>query len=251
MRVLQRDADLAVHLEAADAGAVACARVDDDERTLVRIGRGVTCRHPELHERVIRGPLELASIEDHVVFEDEHRRLPGLLVLDILVAAVPQHIGREDRALPCIDPVFHRGLRVGLPRRRNGAGTFACLIRCGSMGICGRGRAAGSACGRSRGTHERTKGIEPLIQCGLGVPRPRERAAAGRHGGQRATRQRRAGARIGCFARSLPEVGPLLQRGSKGRRVGERGVGGGLCAFRRLCFLTWMRVSSETRSRKE
>src|SRR4029079_15329267 len=39
MAELVRDADLAVHLEAADPGAVAGARVDDHERTHLRIGR--------------------------------------------------------------------------------------------------------------------------------------------------------------------------------------------------------------------
>ena len=145
MCVLQRDADLAVHLEAADAGAVACARVDDDERTLVRIGRGVTCRHPELHERVIRGPLELASIEDHVVFEDEHRRLPGLLVLDVIVAAVAQHIGREDRALPCIDPVFHRGHPCRTATTTQWSGNLRLASAdAAARRICSRRRPAGS-----------------------------------------------------------------------------------------------------------
>ena len=38
VRGLERDADLAVHLEAANAGAVAGARIDDHEGPLRRIG---------------------------------------------------------------------------------------------------------------------------------------------------------------------------------------------------------------------
>ena len=36
----QRDADLAVRLEAADPWPMACARIDDDEGTLLRMDRG-------------------------------------------------------------------------------------------------------------------------------------------------------------------------------------------------------------------
>ena len=73
--VLERDADLAVHLEAADAGAVAGARVDDDERPLLRVGQRAGRRRLDPRQRVVRGALELAAVDDDLVVEDEQRRL--------------------------------------------------------------------------------------------------------------------------------------------------------------------------------
>src|SRR5207302_1931057 len=75
VRALERDADLAVHLEAADAGAVAGAWIDDDEGPLRRIGARRPGRRLDERERVVGGALELATVHNDLVIEGKHRRL--------------------------------------------------------------------------------------------------------------------------------------------------------------------------------
>ena len=75
MRGLERNADLAVHLEAANAGAVAGARIDDNEGPLGRIGGRRPGRRLDARERVVGGALEVAAVHDDLVVEGEHRRL--------------------------------------------------------------------------------------------------------------------------------------------------------------------------------
>src|SRR6266850_165416 len=121
MRGLERDADLAVHLEAADAGAVAGARIDDDEGPLRRIGGRRPGRRLDARERIVGGALQVTAVHDDLVVEGEHRRLAGLLVLDVLVAALAQDVPGEDRALPRVDPVVDRrihGLMLDQTRLR-------------------------------------------------------------------------------------------------------------------------------------
>ena len=62
MAGLHRHADLAVGLEAADAGAVAGARVDDDEGPLQRVDVDAFGRN-DSYERVIDRALEPAAVE--------------------------------------------------------------------------------------------------------------------------------------------------------------------------------------------
>ena len=101
----QRDADLAVLLHAADAGAVAGARVDHDERSLCRVDRGAGRRN-DAHQHVVDGPRQGPSVADELEREAEHvGRVLGAL-FQIGVAALAQHIEEQDRALPGIDPVF-------------------------------------------------------------------------------------------------------------------------------------------------
>ena len=76
----ERDADLTVDLGAADAGAVAGAGVDHDERTLVRVGGAVGGR-PDAHEGVVCRVLEGPSVHNHIVIEDEDGRLPFFFML--------------------------------------------------------------------------------------------------------------------------------------------------------------------------
>jgi len=110
---LERDADLAVHLEAADAGAVAGARIDDHERAHRRVGRGVACGRLDAHQRVIRRLLQAAAVDHHFVVEHEHRRAAGLSVLQVLVAAFAQHVEGQDGALPGVDQVGGRARSFG------------------------------------------------------------------------------------------------------------------------------------------
>jgi len=69
----QRNADLAVRLEAADARAVPGARIDDHERSQLRIDRDPVGRH-NAHQPVIHGPLEGAAIDHQLDFVAEHVR---------------------------------------------------------------------------------------------------------------------------------------------------------------------------------
>ncbi|MCE3250881.1 MAG: hypothetical protein K0R41_4706, partial [Geminicoccaceae bacterium] len=113
-----RHADLALLLEAADAGAMPGARVDDHERPLRRIA-GLAPPGLDAHERVVHRSLELTTVDHHLVVEDQHGRLAGLVVLDRLVAALSQHVPEQDRALAGIDPVVPGvlGDGGGRPRR--------------------------------------------------------------------------------------------------------------------------------------
>ncbi len=74
MAGLERDADLAVGLEAADARAMAGARIDDDERPAGRIDFDAFRRN-DPDERVVDRPLERAAVDDefHRVFEHVRR----------------------------------------------------------------------------------------------------------------------------------------------------------------------------------
>ena len=54
---LEGNADLAVGLEAADAGAMPGARIDDDEGPAERIDLD-PCRRNDPHERIVHRPLE-------------------------------------------------------------------------------------------------------------------------------------------------------------------------------------------------
>ena len=109
MALAQRDADLRVVLEAADAGAVAGARVDDDVGAPLRIDRHALRRH-DAHQRVVDRPLERAAVEHHLVVEVQDRRLAGALVLDEVVAALAHRVPEQHRALREIDRVFVAGL---------------------------------------------------------------------------------------------------------------------------------------------
>jgi hypothetical protein len=100
----QRDADFRIVLEAADAGAVAGARIDDDERPLARIDDDTLGRH-DAHQRIVRRSLVGARIGDHLVVVVQHRRLAGRLVGEPLVAALAQRVEKEDRALHEVDLV--------------------------------------------------------------------------------------------------------------------------------------------------
>ena len=106
----QRDADLALLLEAADARTVPGARIDDDERPLSQVGRLARLGF-DAHQCIVDRALELSAIQNHLVVEHEHRRLAGPVVLDRLIAALAQHVPEQDLALHGVDPVFPRLVR--------------------------------------------------------------------------------------------------------------------------------------------
>ena len=95
---VQRDADLALALEAADAGAVPGARIDDDVGAGVRAQRHARGR-ADRHQRIVDRPLEGRAVDDDVVVVGEHRRAALLLVVHELVAALAQDVGEQQPAL--------------------------------------------------------------------------------------------------------------------------------------------------------
>ena len=101
----QRDADFRVFLEAADARAVARARIDDDERALGVVDLDAARRN-DAHQRVVRRPLVAARVGDELVLVVQHRRLAGGLVLEPLVAALAQRVPEQHRALRGVDLVL-------------------------------------------------------------------------------------------------------------------------------------------------
>src|SRR5262249_25417012 len=103
---LECHADFAVGLEAADAGAVAGARVDDDERPARRVGLEPRRRNP-LQEAVVARPLERPAVDEQLplVVEYVWNRLGE--VFAILVAALAHDVPEQHAALRGIDDVFH------------------------------------------------------------------------------------------------------------------------------------------------
>jgi hypothetical protein len=119
----QQNADLRVVLEAADAGAVAAARVDDDVGALLGVDRHALGRD-DAHERVVDRPLERATVDHHLVLEAQHRRLTLLHVLEVVVAALAQRVPEDHRALRAVYSVLR-------PRRpgRGGLQSLRCCLR--------------------------------------------------------------------------------------------------------------------------
>jgi len=107
MSGLERDADLAVRLEAADAGPVPRARIDDHEGTAVRIDLDALRRH-DAHEAVVDRPLEGAAVHDTLHLELEHMRRRFGHVLVVLIAALAHDVPEQDAALRGVDHVLDR-----------------------------------------------------------------------------------------------------------------------------------------------
>jgi hypothetical protein len=164
---LQRDADLAVGLEAADAGTVARTRIDHDERHLAAIlnfrrafGRD------NADERIVDRALEPPSVDQD--FDPEAQDMRGLLrdVLLILVAALPQDIEEQDAALPAVDEIVRQSLlHPSLLRRRPGVKAGAVRPACGASGHSGfgahRSLSRTGRCARIRGSARAEIGPEP------------------------------------------------------------------------------------------
>ena len=106
MARLHGDADLAVGLEAADAGAVTGARIDHDERPALQVDLHALGRD-DAHQRVVDRLFQLAAVDDQFggVAQDMRRRLGDMLA--VLVAALAHDVEEQHAALPGIDHVFH------------------------------------------------------------------------------------------------------------------------------------------------
>ncbi len=123
MAVAQRDADLAVGLEAADAGAVAGARIDDHVRALP-VHHLDAVRRKDLEQHLVGRPRQRLAVEDDFVIVDEHRRRAGRFVRGVLVGPLAQDVEGEREALRSIGRV---GLRV--------VGEAALLLRFGEAAL--------------------------------------------------------------------------------------------------------------------
>lgn len=112
----QRDADFRIRLEAADAWAVPRPRVDDHVGALVGVGREAW-RRGDAHERVVRRAREAARIGHDLPVEGNERRLARRLVRQPVVAALPERVPEQQRALGEVGPIADR-LPPSLGRRQ-------------------------------------------------------------------------------------------------------------------------------------
>ena len=102
------DADLAVRLEAADPRAMAGARVDDDERPLLRVGDDAG-RRRDRDQAIIDRARQRAAVEHEVGLELKHVwRLFGHVRV-ILIASLAQDVEEQYAALPGIHGVVDDG----------------------------------------------------------------------------------------------------------------------------------------------
>ncbi len=166
MAVVQRDADLAVGLEAADAGAVAGARIDDHVGPLPGLHLDAVGRE-DLQQHLVGRPRQGLAVESDLVIVDEHRRRAGRLVRDILLGALAQNVERERGALRRVDRVGLGIVGEGavlLRLRRSGAGLRPRRSRT-SAGAA-RDRARRVRCGGSwRTSAARTDGRPRCASC--------------------------------------------------------------------------------------
>jgi hypothetical protein len=158
MSRLERNADLAVSLEAADARSMPGARIDDDERAAGRVGRDALWRD-DAHEAVIDRPLELAAVHHELEGEVEHVRDGLGQMRTVLVAALAHHVPVQDAALCRVDRVLHgrrkradsRGIRRMGSMRVGGHGN------CSLFAVARRERRSGMRCAVSPSTASRRR----------------------------------------------------------------------------------------------
>src|SRR5262249_53495129 len=112
---LERDADLAVVLHAADARTMAGTRVEYDEGSLLGVDLD-SGRRNDPHENVIDGPLEAASVRYELEFEIQNVWILSGHVREMIVATPAQRIQEQHEALARIDPIVPSLLRQVHPR---------------------------------------------------------------------------------------------------------------------------------------
>ena len=113
MAGLKGDADLALRLEAANAGSMAGARIDDDEGPLLLIDLDAF-RRRDAGQNVVDRTRKLAPVHDELGAEFENVRgwLGGVLL--VLLAPLLHDVEEKDPALPGIDPIRPR-IQRGIP----------------------------------------------------------------------------------------------------------------------------------------
>jgi hypothetical protein len=99
------DADLAVGLEAADTGAMASARVDDDEWPPRQIDMN-SRRRDDTRQGVVDRPIELAAVGDELDLVFEHMRDGFRQVRAVLVASLAQNVPKQYATLRRVNEVL-------------------------------------------------------------------------------------------------------------------------------------------------
>jgi len=101
----ERDADLAVDLESANAGAMAGTRIDNDKRPTcqadLNLGRG-----DNPGERVVDRALKTPAVNDQLRIVVEHVRNGLTQVRAILIAALAHHVEVQQASLRGVDHVL-------------------------------------------------------------------------------------------------------------------------------------------------
>ena len=218
---LQRHADLGVLLEAADARAVAGARIDDHERTL-GVDDGDALRRHDADERVVRGPLVDARIRDHFPAVGEHRRLAGRLVLEPLVAALSHRVPGQHAALDHVD-LPGEPLAAELERRERAGGPGGGLggRAAGALDVALRGGFHAPLHQVAHGAGDADRTIDGTVEVSHGSEPSRDRARDLR--GSRA----RGGAARCCAAAKATLPQRMRPSGDPGGSARERRPGRG------------------------
>jgi len=105
---LERDADLAVGLEAANTGAVTRARVHNDKRPACQIEFDAAGRY-DPYQCVIHRPLEFTPVDHEFDIVIEHMWRNFLEVLAILIPTLAHYVPEEDASLCGIDHILDGG----------------------------------------------------------------------------------------------------------------------------------------------
>ena len=98
-------ADLRVFLEAADAGAMAAARVDDDDRVLPCVDRSVGGRQ-DPQQRIVDRVGQVAPVYQDFIGKLQYQRVAGAFVGQGVVAALAQGVPEQQGALAQVGQVF-------------------------------------------------------------------------------------------------------------------------------------------------
>ena len=105
MAGLQGGANLAVGLEAANAGAVPGARIDHDKGALARVDLNPLGWN-DAGQAIVDRPLQLGAEHDELGLKAQDMRCNLSQMLLVLVAALAHDIGVEQATLPEVDGVF-------------------------------------------------------------------------------------------------------------------------------------------------
>ena len=103
------EADLGIELEPTDPRALSSPRVHDDDGPLRGIDRQSLWR-PDLHQGIVARSVQLATVDEDVIAEDQDRRLALGDVLQKDVAALTHHVPEQHGALDRVHQVFRPGL---------------------------------------------------------------------------------------------------------------------------------------------
>jgi hypothetical protein len=114
MALPQGNTDLAVGLEAADAGAVTGTRIDDHEGPLARIDLNPFGRD-DFYQPVVDRVLKLPPVHDQLDFIVKHMGHRSSLMLQILIAALAHDVPIQNGTLAGIHQVF-----IGVIRAHHG-----------------------------------------------------------------------------------------------------------------------------------